>query len=406
MARDPDDLQELQDAFLAYQKRRRHSDWTLRYYKANIEKFQWWCAHENDPPITHFSQITKAHLKSFVDYLANTSSRRFGSAHPRSQKPLATNGQLAICRAIRAFLGHSCEVELDLSPDRNPWRKIGLPEPEERPVEVLSQAQINTVLKTVDRIIKSPLVKQRTRCLLLLALDSGMRASELLSLTKDDVAEQDHQITIQGKRRRVRSVTLGDFIWAEVDLYLRLRAQIEDKIKACLKPGDKEPLWVQDDGSAASYDTLKNIMRRLQEASGVHVYLHAYRHTYGTMMRSRTDTIMLQKLMGHSNPSTTSKFYVDVGPQEVRAVGARHSIVDSMAEAGELSMPEKTAKLPPSVKVKRKRRERISLPAPDQLALEVAASSLRKTAARHGCTETTIRNRLKDYLRELPSEQA
>ena len=60
---------------------------------------------------------------------------------------------------------------------------------------------------------------------------------------------------------------------------------------------------------------LEYIFKRLSKATGIHIYPHKLRHTFGTLARQKGMTLeQIKKLLGHSNISTT-EWYVHIEPE-------------------------------------------------------------------------------------------
>jgi site-specific recombinase XerD len=64
-----------------------------------------------------------------------------------------------------------------------------------------------------------------------------------------------------------------------------------------------------EDGSQLTYDTVNNLVDRASVRAGVKIYPHKLRHHYGTrMVRAGVNVIVLSKLLGHANISTTERY--------------------------------------------------------------------------------------------------
>jgi integrase len=125
---------------------------------------------------------------------------------------------------------------------------------------------------------------QQVRAAIWIALYTGMRRGEILALRKQDIGPD--AITVRaGSTKTLRTRTVP--------------------IVAPLKP------WLACVPLAVNFEGLKTGFRRAREAAGLaHVTFHDLRRSCGTMMvQAGVDLYVVSKVLGHSSPAVTAKYY-------------------------------------------------------------------------------------------------
>jgi site-specific recombinase XerD len=140
----------------------------------------------------------------------------------------------------------------------------------------------------------------RNRAMILLLVDTGLRASELCSILIKDVDTRNHRILVMGKGTKERmvqySARTGQAIWR----YLASRADA--------RPTD--PLFTTLDGHALGKDRLARILDAIGgRAKITNVHPHRFRHTFAIQfLRNGGDPFTLQMLLGHSTLDMVKRY--------------------------------------------------------------------------------------------------
>jgi len=157
-------------------------------------------------------------------------------------------------------------------------------------------------------------VDQRDRALLELLYGTGLRVSELVSLTVESVATGDF-VRVTGKGDRDRTVPIPGEARRVLSRYLA-----NGRPQLVTKPAN-DALWLGVSGGALSDRGVRRVVRMRLGS-----FPHALRHSYAThLLENGADLRSVQDLLGHSDLATT---------QIYTAVTRRH-----MAEAYERSHP-------------------------------------------------------------------
>lgn len=161
---------------------------------------------------------------------------------------------------------------------------------------------------------------------MLMLLDTGLRASELLRLRVGDMDGERGRIVVMWKGRKERVVVAGREARAVVRRMLRFRSS----------PGPDDPLWIAYDlhrrpkGRLTLYG-LETVLKRIGRKAGVQPCApHRFRRTFALWcLRAGMDLHSLQLLMGHSSLAVLQR-YSALATEDVERAHAAYSPVDRL----------------------------------------------------------------------------
>jgi integrase/recombinase XerC len=196
-----DMFQQTLEQFLAGLSGKNRSNLTIRCYRIDVSQFLCWMT-ENDLLVAHLSDITKSHLS---EYLATLSDHGL-SGRTRARK-------LAAIKEYFRFLVGSGAVAT------SPAETMSAPKRERNGRTYLTPEEYTRLLSLAGS-------NPRDYAILQVFLQTGIRISELCSLTLSDVDLADHTLTIrQGKGMTNRSIELEKKGYQAIKNYLRSRPQ-------------------------------------------------------------------------------------------------------------------------------------------------------------------------------------
>ena len=168
----------------------------------------------------------------------------------------------------------------------------------------------------VDLLLDIPLVTAfdyRNKAMLELMYGAGLRVSELVSLTVNQVDLENGMIRIMGKGRKEREIPIGEYGVYYLKLYLECRGQL---IK---HHHQEEALFLNNHGKQITRQGFFKILKELLLEKGLNpdVSPHTLRHSFATHLLSHgADLRSIQEMLGHSDISTT-KIYTHVSDEKV-----------------------------------------------------------------------------------------
>ena len=223
--------------------------------------------------------------------------------HERGNSPRTRNARLAAIRSFFKFVAlqdplHSAVAQ----------RVIAMPSKryDRKPVDFLTRTEVEALLSAPDR---STWLGCRDHALLLLAVQTGLRVSELTSLRCQDVILDDGaHVRCLGKGRKERCTPLRKDARAVLRSWLDLRDG---------QPGD--PLFCTARGRRLSRGTVAHLLskhvrvaqRECATLQTKRVSPHVLRHTTAMeLLRSGVDRTVIALWLGHESVETT-QMYLD-----------------------------------------------------------------------------------------------
>ena len=247
--------------------------------------------------------LAQADAPSIEAYFADLGARGLSPA-------TAARRRAAVRQFYRFVLGERWR------PD-DPSRRVDAPK-QGRPLpKVLSRDEVERLIGAAAA--KDAAAALRLACLIELAYASGMRVSELTSLTLAAVAHDPDYLIVRGKGGKERLAPLNGAARAAIKAYLAVR-------RSFLPKGAKESPWLFPSRGAAGRLTPRRFAQLLDEAAraaGVDpakVSPHVLRHAFAThLLEGGADLRVVQTLLGHADIATT-QVYTHVAEQRLREV--------------------------------------------------------------------------------------
>lgn len=154
----------------------------------------------------------------------------------------------------------------------------------------------------------------RTKAMLELIYGSGLRISELVNLTLNDIDLFNGTILVNGKGSKERIVPLGEYAKEYLLAYLQRRKELVKK-----KYGDPKELFLNNHGKPITRNGFNFLLNNLLEEKGINkkVTPHTLRHSFAThMLDNGADLRTIQELLGHSDIVTT-RIYTHISNKQI-----------------------------------------------------------------------------------------
>ena len=184
-------------------------------------------------------------------------------------------------------------------------------------VRPLSQSEVDKVIQTFSGNRHAV----RDKNLFILGTKTGLRISELLSLTIADVWQYGQPVDVLSLRKQVvKGKKEARAIPLNKDAKNAIRELIEWLSTQVVELTSDMPLFVSQKGGRITRMQAHRILNKAFEKAGLTGKLasHSMRKTFGTRIYQVTKDIMTTKeLLGHANVNTTQK-YIGVGMDTLR----------------------------------------------------------------------------------------
>jgi integrase/recombinase XerD len=220
----------------------------------------------------------------------------------------------------------------------SPMKGVPPPRFQKVPVATFTQEDVRAMLKAClysreadtnmrRRFAMRRPTAKRDQAIVLVLLDSGVRASELCRMTIGDLDVKHGKMDIKhgvgggAKGGKGRTVYLGKVTRQAVWRYLQDREDGQDP---------DAPLFVVSGIRPFNPGSLRQLIQRIGERAGVpNVYPHKFRHTFAlTYLRSGGDVFTLQSLLGHSSLDMV-RYYAQIAQVDVEQAHRRASPADN-----------------------------------------------------------------------------
>jgi len=240
--------------------------------------------------------------------------RAYMAARRRGEDALSPNSLARHLSSLRTFFRY---VErrwgvknADIALVKGPKVKQPLP----KPVSVGQAKKITSIENLLQNDTQPSWVKRRNHAVMLLLYGAGLRISEALGLTTDDLPMLD-SLRVMGKGGKTRIVPILPVV----------RDAVTDYVKAYPHPlSPDDHIFRGARGGVLRPEIIQAEIRKLRSALGLpeSTTPHALRHSFATHLLAKGgDLRTIQTLLGHENLSTTQR-YTAVDSEHLMAVHA------------------------------------------------------------------------------------
>jgi site-specific recombinase XerD len=195
----------------------------------------------------------------------------------------------AMVWALRKFGGYLALVQ---ALPNNPAQYLHHPKISKRAKlpEYLTQRQLRQLLKNAAR--SHPF---RDFVILSLFATTGLRSSELVTLTRDRVYLKEHRILILVKSGWFKNTPLSTWMSAILESYLATRKD------------DLPALFINDKGRPVTMSFIQHMIKEAWKDAGIPFPLtpRHLRHTFATHAADRHGRVITSALLGRAHPRTT-----------------------------------------------------------------------------------------------------
>ena len=302
-------LEQLLREFLEYLEiEKGRSDKTIRNYEFYLKRFLEWSK------LTRPQDISLDIVRNFRLWL--------NRQYTQSKQLLKKNTQNYHLIALRSWLKYMARRDVaTLSPEKIELAKTG-----SRLVEFLEGSDL-------DRLLEMPLQLQakkkkedicllRDKALLELLFSTGLRVSELSSLTRNQINLDREEFTIRGKGDKVRIAFLSTQAKYWLKKYLDKRT---DNLPAMFIRHDRARS--KDEVTKDSYyhltpRSIQRLVSHYASLAGINkrVTTHTLRHSFATdLLQNGADIRSVQEMLGHSS-ITTTQIYTHITNKKLKEV--------------------------------------------------------------------------------------
>ena len=268
---------------------------TLFAYRSDISKYARWLQNQG-------INITKAGPQNILAYLASTENK--------STRTVARN--LSSLRRLYEYLSKEDKVK------QNPIKNVEAPRLGRSLPKSLTENEVESLLDAPNT--NQPL-GLRDKTMLEILYGTGLRVSELITLTLHQINLRQGVVRVMGKGNKERLVPLGEISTEWLEKYL---AHGRNEILG--ENNSIDTLFPSRRGKSMTRQTFWHIVKRHAIVAGIKKSIspHMLRHAFAThLINHGADLRVVQMLLGHSDISTT-QIYTHVARERLKDIHSKH----------------------------------------------------------------------------------
>jgi integrase/recombinase XerC len=266
--------------FLNYLRNERNvSPHTLRGYLSDLEQLSTFLGDKKLSAVDHQT------LRRFIGHLMQGEVKKSSIARKLS--------------AVRSFFRY---LNRDGTLTSNPARLVATPRREKRlPAVLTADDALRLMESPKEKTPEDHAMMLRDSAVLETLYSTGIRASELIGMNREDIDRHGSLIRIRGKGRKERIVPIGTKARDAIDAYLAGPSRVAETTAVFIGPS----------GKRLTARTVQRILENHRKQLGMQQKAspHTLRHSYAThMLESGADLRAIQELLGHASLSTTQRY--------------------------------------------------------------------------------------------------
>ena len=268
---------------------------TIRWYSDILKSYIKY-RKENGYPYD-LSTFNIDSVREYILYLRRKPKFTGHPFTPEQKEAVSAQTVRGHVRALKAFstwLYHSGHTR------QNRLQFLKLPKAPTRLMEPLTPDEIEKIISTLNR--HSP-TGSRNHAIFVTALDSGLRAAEIVGVTIGQLNMKGGFIKVIGKGDKERIVPIGEFVRVTLWHYVtHVRPDHSDS--HC------DSLFLSRHGQAITPNAIKLMFTRLAKSSGVkRLHCHLCRHTFAVnYLLNGGDIFSLREILGHTSLEMVSHY--------------------------------------------------------------------------------------------------
>lgn len=229
---------------------------------------------------TDTDAITPRILREFI----SESSTRY------SLKTVSNN-----VRALKTLFAFGIGEELI---DSDPTRRVAAPTVPLADYDIFDPADVDVLLRACN---KKTLTGIRDFAIIMLLFDSGIRATELITIREDGVDWNRELVAVIGKGAKERLVPVSARTLRTIRRYINKRRTAGFE--------RSEYLFLNQYGEPLTRSGLAQLLRRLGKKTGLHVHPHKFRHSFAVnALRNDAREYDIQDCLGHTTLLMTKRY--------------------------------------------------------------------------------------------------
>lgn len=267
---------------------------TVSSYRHDFKKFLSWLERR----ALTLTEVTYEQLQDFLD-----------------EQSVKTSSKARLTSSLRRLFGFLYREQLRTS---DPSAKLKRPKVPKVLPKALSEQQVEALL---DAPAIDTFIGLRDKAMLELLYATGLRVSELISLTMENISLSQGAVRIIGKGSKERLVPMGEEAIEWLETFLRLARSY------LLKGRSSDVIFPSDRGQKMARQTFWYRIKYYARLAGIDPQIlspHVLRHAFAThLINHGANLRVVQILLGHSDLSST-QIYTYVANERLKQIHSQH----------------------------------------------------------------------------------
>lgn len=213
-------------------------------------------------------------------------------------------------RSYFRYLFYDKQIEYD------PSERLQVPKLGRHLPEVLSVEEIDRMIAVLERnnVGLDEMLVRRNRAIIEVLFGSGLRVTELVTLTFSSINIGEGYMVIRGKGDKERIVPVSDLALERIMSYRELRDQMN------IKRGEEDYVFLSRRGTHMTRQNVLIFLKDLALRSDIRKTIspHTFRHSFATaLLEGGANLRVVQTMLGHAKISTT-EIYTHVDTKRLR----------------------------------------------------------------------------------------
>ncbi len=269
-------------AFISYiALEKKYAPLTVKAYKTDLNNFASFCLNEFS--LKNIDKVSYTEIRSWIVRLVN-----------QKNSNSSINRKISTLQSYYKFLLKIKTISVNPLIKHKPLKK-------EKKLQVpFSEKEIAQVLESLNGL--NDFISLRDKLIIELFYATGIRRSELINITLDDLNLQNDTLKVLGKRNKERLIPLLGFVINSLRNYLNLRSKITT---------NSDRLFITEKGKiiydSLVYRIINSYFSRV--SSKVKKSPHIIRHSFAThLLNEGADLNAIKELLGHASLASTQVY--------------------------------------------------------------------------------------------------
>ena len=260
----------------------------------------------------NLDEVKNVKTSDIYEYLFFVTEAKLNASAAKARKLSSIKGFYKYLTAKKNYFEENPAINIE-----SPKQKKALP-------KYLTLEESLNLLETVKND-KDSKTTARDFAIITLFLNCGMRVSELVGISTNDIDRELRSVRVIGKGNKERIIYLNDACKEALLKYISIRANIRTK-------ENENALFLSSREQRISVKTVQWMVYKYLDMSGLeskHYSVHKLRHTAATLMyqSGNVDVRVLKDILGHEQLNTT-QIYTHVSNESMEAAMSQNPLAN------------------------------------------------------------------------------